>query len=427
CAVSATDRFGLRVDMTSNKLYALSDTTKEVLKALPEPVEIRVFSSKTDFVELVAQVLERYQVAGGEKIKLTYLDPYTNPTVVEGYLQRGYAVEVNSIVVEGSRYTRVLALSDLFKTDSTGETLESMKAEQQLTAAILYASSTQTPTVQFVEGHNEQPSEGLKNLFAQNNYEVSRVTLAVSEISAKTSLLVIAAPSDDFSAPEIKMLDTFMQRGGRMMLFLAPSATRLPNLETFLEEWGIGVTNTVVAEKLQYTDANPLSIVPIYAAHPINQYFTNNRIYPVMPSSCALEQLFVGQGNVTTAKVLYSSDRSYGSNTEPELPGPFTMAITSTKKLTQGEARLFVVGSKNIYSDDLLRMDNYGNADFLAQTVNWCTQTDTTVNIPAKALSDAPISVMAWQVLLFAGLLLLVLPLTVLGYGIFVYLRRRHL
>lgn len=427
CASSLTNRFGLRMDMTGNKLYALSDTTKEILTSMTKPVKIRVFSSKIDFVELVQQVLERYEIAANGKINLEYIDPYTNPTLVEEYGQRGYTVTLNSIVVEGSYYTRVLELSDLFKMDSTGKTLESMNVEQQLTSAILYTANTQTPIVQFVEGHGEQASDGLKNLFTQNNYDVQRITLTVSAIKEETSLLIIAAPSNDFSVQEIEQLDAFMQRGGRMMVFLKPLTSPLPKLSEFLAEWGIGVTNTVVAEKLQYTDANPLSIVPIYAAHPINQYFATNRVYPVMPNACALEQLFVGQGSYATAKVLYSSDRSYGNNTNPEIPGPFTMAITSSKKLEANEARLFVIGSENIYADTLLTMGNYGNADFLTQVVNWCMQTQGTVNIPAKSLSDAPISVMAWQALLFAGLLLLVLPLTILGYGIFVYLRRRHL
>ena len=88
----------------------------------------------------------------------------------------------------------------------------------------------------------------------------------------------------------------------------------LNNLSSFLEEWGIGLSHILVAEKTQYTDSNPLSIVPIYSGHEINSYFNANKLYLEMPQTIALNQIFVTRGNITTAKLLYSSDRSYDAN-----------------------------------------------------------------------------------------------------------------
>ena len=51
-------------------------------------------------------------------------------------------------------------------------------------------------------------------------------------------------------------------------------------------------------EKTQFTDANPLSIVPIYSGHEINSYFSANQLYLVMPSTVALEQEFVSRGSI---------------------------------------------------------------------------------------------------------------------------------
>ena len=51
--------------MTGNKLYELSDETLDVLGELDMPVDIKVFSAEDDFTPLVAEVLRRYEQAGG--------------------------------------------------------------------------------------------------------------------------------------------------------------------------------------------------------------------------------------------------------------------------------------------------------------------------------------------------------------------------
>ena len=87
----------------------------------------------------------------------------------------------------------------------------------------------------------------------------------------------------------------------------------------------------MVAEALQYTDSNPLSIVPVYSGHTINQYFTNNQLYLILPSTRALEQLYVSQGGIQTQKLLYSTDRSYDAQDPEGKTGPFVLAMTAEK------------------------------------------------------------------------------------------------
>ena len=48
------------------------------------------------------------------------------------------------------------------------------------------------------------------------------------------------------------------------------------------------------------------------------------------------------------------------------------------------------------------------------------------VSIPARSISDEPVSVTLGQVIILAALLILVLPVALLVQGISVYLKRRH-
>ena len=74
----------------------------------------------------------------------------------------------------------------------------------------------------------------------------------------------------------------------------------------------------------------------------------------------------------------------------------------------------------------LMSSGTNGNARFIAQCVAWCTEADTAVSIPARSISDEPVSVTLGQIIILAALLILVLPVALLVQGISVYLKRRH-
>lgn len=426
CAGKVTSRLGLRLDMTSNQLYELSEETKEVLQGLKKEVRIRVFSSETDFLPLVSEVLEQYRRQGNEKITVEYIDPYVNPTLLDSYIQRGYQLELGSIIVESDMYARALKLEDMFELDSSGNAVQGIKCEQQISSAILYAAGSGTPSVQFTAGHNEAVTDGLKNLFLQNNYETDNISLSMESVEEETDLLVIASPTADFAKEEIASLDEYMADGGRLLVFLGPASEEMPNLEEFFNEWGVGTTDIVVAEALQYTDSNPLSVVPVYSAHSINQYFSGNQVYLVTPSTRALEQRFVSQGGIRTQKLLYSTDRAYNSQNKDGEKGPFTLAMTAEKEQESGKARMVVLGSRGIYSDSLLTAGNYSNAKFLTRVMNWCTETNSAINIPAKSVGNTQIAITVGQAAVLVVVFVLLLPICIIFAGFFIYRRRRH-
>lgn len=295
---------------------------------------------------------------------------------------------------------------------------------QPLTSAIVRSGSGEALRAQFIEGHDESYTEGFKALLEQNGFSVGRVTLSVSDPDCE--LLILAAPTADLLAEEIAKLQAFMNDGGRLMVFLSPEAAQLPGLCAFLAEWGVGVTDTVVGEHLQYVDANPLSIVPVYAAHDINARFSGLRIYPVLTGALALEALYTRNGSTTTAKVLYSTDRAYAHD-GTDAAAPFVLAMTSQRKNAGPDSRVFACGSRGLYADSLLENAAFANSMLLAQAISWTTEQENTIGIPARSIGSAPIAVTARQQALFAALLILALPALILLAGLSVYLRRRHL
>ncbi len=73
-----------RLDLTAEKLYTLSDGTKNILRDLPEPVTLRFFFSKkvakdvtqlVGFAQRVQELIEEYVAHAGGKLKLEVYDP----------------------------------------------------------------------------------------------------------------------------------------------------------------------------------------------------------------------------------------------------------------------------------------------------------------------------------------------------------------
>ena len=91
-----------------------------------------------------------------------------------------------------------------------------------------------------------------------------------------------------------------------------------------------------------------------------------------------------------------------------------------------GTARLAVIGSGGLYAESFMNADNFANAKFLAQVLNWCTETDSAVNIPAKNIGSTQITVTGGQIILQALVFVVILPVGVLLAGFFVCHRRRH-
>ena len=134
-----------RMDLTQGNIYSLSPATKQYMQQLQEPLLVRgYFSAKSHpllepLVPQLKDLLKEYQVAGGDKIRVEFLDPHTDQALEEEAAEK-YGVRpvpfrmasryqagvVNSyfniVVAYGDQYER-LSFEDLIevKAQDSGE------------------------------------------------------------------------------------------------------------------------------------------------------------------------------------------------------------------------------------------------------------------------------------------------------------------
>ncbi len=156
---------GLRVDMTRDGLYSLSQATETTLSHLDEPLYLDgYFSDKTHpllspLVPRVKDLLKEYEAIGGGKVKVRFADPSTDEAL-EQELGQAYGIrsvplavsERNSqavvnaffhVLVRYGDQHAVLGFDDLIEVQASatdGLTVELRNLEYDLTSAIRKAS-----------------------------------------------------------------------------------------------------------------------------------------------------------------------------------------------------------------------------------------------------------------------------------------------
>ncbi len=435
-AYVGVNKFNFKYDMTSNKMFEITEPTIGVVEKLKTPVEIIVINSENDFLNELKEIVKRYD-ALSDLITIRYVDPYLNPTFVEEYTKNGKQIALNSIIVKSSLREKIFEMMDMYILNPEQTQIQAFIAEQQITSAIQFVTNDEVPAVTFIQGHNEVVTSHLQTIFERNNFKVENATLTAQDITSDTEIVVIAAPARDFDKVEIKKLDEYMARGGNLIVMHYPAATKMPNLEGFMTEWGITLGDYAILDPKASYNSNPLNIIAAYYPHLINNYFADNKYFMLMPESRNL--VLEKREGKTTSPVLITTSEAFGktgtqfktTKEAGDAEGPFILAATSTQSVLvdgeQKEAKMFVAGSKKMYYDDVIASTNFANGDFIAQVISWCSGGMEVVNIQPKDMSSNPLTISTGMAFLLSAFITILIPLIILIYGISVFLKRRHL
>lgn len=440
---AAVSRFGWKVDLTEGQVFRLTDATKEVLEGLDQTVELIYCNSVNSADSNIKEILNRYEAAS-PYIDVTYMDLAANPSTVEEWAGRNITLSSDGVLVQSGANARFIQWSDLYSlntyTDDSGTlhyTLAGIQAETKLTSAILTVTTQEQATVAFTAGHSEDVPQGLSDLVSNGGYNTEQVVLGVQELGDDVTTVIIAGPKRDFSDKELQLLDDFMAGGGHLIVFRDPEVAELPNLDGYLEAWGIHVEDQIVLEPSQQLDS-PLNIIPVFGVSMINVYFSETSTYLVLPECRALS-LDNPNGCLTTT-VLRSTSSAYGKDyaamttlaqSSGDSAGPFVVGATSERSYTDddGESQtqyVFVVACTGFYQDEYLSTESLGNADLVLQVLAYMNDRDATLNIPVKSLSANDIVISRGAVTAFAAVFVAAAPLALLAAGAAVFLKRRH-
>ena len=435
------DQFQLEADLTQNRLFSLSDQTFQVLDNLDSDVTVYQIGTTGRENPLIDSVLERHAKRSSH-IKLATLDPERNPGLATKYEEEGQVRPGGLVVDAGDRF-RMISQFDIFNVNMQTRQATSLSLEQELTAALLYVTTGDLPKVYLLEGHGEQSMfqlgiSGLsvRDLLENDNYAVDTLDLVSREtVPDDADVLLVVAPAQDLTAAETGRLESWMRAGGRVVFALqAARRSELPNLAELLAGFGVRVVNGIIVEGAgRHTPDSQVFLVPEMTSHEIVAPMRSDRLFTVIPAAGPIEELETKRRTLTVESFLNTSAGSFlrtdfdiqsVEQQESEPNGPFAVGVAITDNDLDGYVKSRVV----VYSSAMFLSQPYqANYDMLLNSLSWARSREESISIRAKSLRTFPLRITRLAALIISGVAVLIIPLGVLGAGLAVWLRRRHL
>lgn len=261
----------LRVDLTEDSLYTLSDGTRNMLANLQEPVTLKFFFTNKASEDLpfwrtyskrVRELLEEYQELGSGKLTLEIVDPAPFSEEEDEASEAGLqAVPVN---LGGSElYFGLVAKGQSGGSEAIGFFQPDREnfLEYDISKTIFAASQSKKPKVALIAGlqvdggysmQTRQPTDPWMAVSQLDQlFEVERLADDTVEISDEFDLLVVIHPKD--ISDDLKFaIDQYVLRGGNTLVFVDPVAgqdtgggmmvgmgPKSSTLEKLFKAWGV--------------------------------------------------------------------------------------------------------------------------------------------------------------------------------------------
>ena len=327
-----------KLDISSSKLYSITSNTKAVVNALEQDVTLYwiVQSGQEDAV--IENLLAKYDSLS-DFLHVEKKNPDIYPTFTQQYTQE--TVSNNSLVVVSGEKYRYVPYSDIYVTQGSQFSYSystSFDGEGAITSAIDYVVSTELPKLYLLEGHGESAlPESFQQQLEKENAETENLSLlTVDEVPEDAAALILYAPASDISKEEAQMLESYVQKGGKLLVLAGPVADgELTNLYGILENYGITAAQGIVSEgdRSHYAFQAPYVLLPELGDSDITAPLTEKNYYAIVPVAAGLQ---LGDDSrvtalLTTTDSAYSKTSGYSQTTyekeEGDIDGPFALGV----------------------------------------------------------------------------------------------------
>ena len=444
----AVDKINLAdFDFTQDKIYSLSDMSKQVAKSIDKDVDIILInmSAKEDFAK-------KYN-SKNSKIKVEVIDDITSrPDLTDKY---GITADSYNIIVKSGEKYKILSSTDLYTVDYTTYQEKDI-TEEALTNAIIDVTTDEKPVIYNLTGHNKYSTD-LLYFFSQDltdeAYEFKDLDLLTAgAIPEDCSVLMITTLSEDIKESERDAILNYIKKGGKIILFADPNSSgkEMPNFQKVLDEYGFSISKGIMLEedssKMLYETPSAILVTvspstSVTSATNMNMnacFMTSGRID--LKDSDKLEELGVTTEILATTseksyyRTDYSISESAGKTKGDEESPNATVGALLKKKINDELTSELIVYSNNIFITNYqipisqqyysYALDFYNNEDLAMNSIAYLTGRDNMITI-RKDVETTTYTVTAEQNTIILSIIF-ALPALIIIVGIIVWQIRRR-
>lgn len=488
-ATAAMTRFPLEIDLTTTGQNTISGNNIEYIKDIDKEVNVVLCATEEGYtggyMESYANSMYLAQDATGsyykqtlnllklyekhnKKIKLTFADPDANSfseiqkIAGDTSLKYGDILVYSTFKVNGEEITnfKVLTYTDIYVLyDESGYaemgygaySVTGSKIETALTSALYTVTSEDLKTVAFLTGHSKEGTYStLESTLKLNSFETVEIADPIVEkISDEVDVLVVTAPTTDFSAGEISVIESFLDNGGEkgknLFVFCDTKSDTLPNLYAFLEEWGTSVREDAVL--FETNKGNHLTDAPTTMGLSNNgsdftKAINSSNVLYLADANVALSTAYETMNKRKTEVIMQtadtvvaaplSADASFSPTSEYKKQA-FPNIIVTTESVYDAdnnlhESHVTVFSSTDFISQNWTAYDAVGNLSFVnALFKNISGAENTDISFTNKTVVDfAFMQPSESSANLLRIVFIILLPAAVIATGVVVFFRRKN-
>lgn len=361
------------IDLTEEKLFTLTDDSKEKIKDIDKLVDIYFIGYEENDTSID---LAKQYTKVNKNIQVEAVTATSRPDLVEKY---GIDSNSKGILIESGERYKVLSEDDLYTYDQ--ETFDTIDVtEEKLTAAIRTIISDDIPKIYFLTGNSDfslSTSMTFLDMYLQNEVnEVSEIDLLTTgSVPDDCNTLVITTPKNDFDEMTTNAIINYINKGGNILWLNAVNESKdFANVNKILEMYGIepfefGAIREKDSSKMVFSE--PSFILPEISQSKVTEKLSNNGVILVnsnkinLMSEDKLEQM-----NITKTDLLNSSESSYyvtdfsdttNQTSEGKQEGSFIIGAQMDKVITEKSEE---DGTEEVKSKLIIFAENYFASDF---------------------------------------------------------------
>lgn len=432
--------FNIKIDLTFDKNFTLSQTTNNVVNKINKDVtiywlidepQLYQLNQNTDMplpMDYIKELVLQYDKFSKVNVYLKNLDD--DPGFIKKIDPKGVLNPPPAfgdfVFISGDKIKK-MAFADTI--DTSDENSTGTLIERKITTKIKEITSENIPVLYYSSGHGEidfrLDYNYLNYIFDQFGYEVKE--LPSNQIPSDTDLILFAGPSSDISQDEASRYKDYFKKGGRgVFLFKTDSLNRkLNNFNSVLKEFNVSVNNDFVKENDSAFKSGSFMMEKI-TANQITPELLDSKVY--LTSSRSLNILNVKDENIVNETLVKTSAKAEGQVEGKTITGNIPLFVASEKTNGTVQTKALISGNFDFLSDNFYNQGTMGY-DLFFQSMTWVSDIKNAeqLDIASRTYYRIGMDMSDQTKQIVTIIIAAVIPALIIILGLVIWLRRRHL
>ena len=477
---------GFNVDMTSKRLYGVSEASAEALGSVDKPVEIIFCSPRDriadeDILNPILMLAESYEKSF-DNVSVIYKDKLSDVKYFDRFIKTSDdTISSYSIIVNcpSTGLSKIYNWDDMYKYNTEGLPF-AFDGEYKLTSAMLSTARSDDDMLSagLVTGHGEDTGHGIRHFLEDYGYNVSVIDLKsiTDDELAGYDLVLVCNPTVDFigmqkteiqasenegeaaetsdetvtiegkSVNEIqKLRDYVTESFGNLFMFFDPNYANMPELFSLCED-GFGVRISNLYPVIDYATILNTSSYSAEDWRFLGSYSTDRASagykmhknisesgtgsLPSFGMSCLMDIPKASKGAMEISTIVTASESAVVMAGSEVMEVPFVPLMTLSKYSRLVDSKEYsgnaVICASSAFTKEL-DSPAFANADLFKQMLSKMGNENASLDIEFKVLDESNIEVTSADADGMMKKLGILIPVIIAVVGIAVFIKRKYL